>query len=62
MTIKRKLQTKYRLPVLNWMAMKPNQVKGTIFSELDDEKLYGVSLSMIYLQVEISVYVDIPSV
>jgi len=23
--------------------MKPNQVKGTLFSELDDEKLYNVS-------------------
>ncbi|ELU17806.1 hypothetical protein CAPTEDRAFT_171809 [Capitella teleta] len=40
MTIKRKLATKYRLPILNWVAMKPNQVKGTVFSELDDEKLY----------------------
>jgi len=28
--------------VLNWVAMKPNQVKGTLFSELDDEKLYNV--------------------
>ena len=41
-TIKRKITTKYRLPVLNWVAMKPNQVKGTVFSELDDEKLYNV--------------------
>jgi len=37
------MQPKYRLPVLNWVAMKPNQVKGTLFSELDDEKLYNVS-------------------
>ena len=42
MTIKKSVQTKYRLPVLNWVAMKPNQVKGTVFSELDDEKLYTV--------------------
>lgn len=41
-TIKRKITTKYRLPVLNWVSMKPNQVKGTIFSDLDDEKLYSV--------------------
>jgi len=36
-------QPKHRLPVLNWVAMKSNQVKGTVFSELDDEKLYSVS-------------------
>jgi formic-like protein len=39
-TIKRKVQTKYKLPTLNWIALKPNQVRGTIFNELDDEKLY----------------------
>ena len=39
MTIKRKIQTKYRLPNLNWIALKPQQVKGTVFCELDDEKL-----------------------
>ncbi len=43
MTIKKAVQPKCRLPVLNWVAMKPNQVKGTVFSELDDEKLYTVS-------------------
>lgn len=43
MTIKKTVQPKCRLPVLNWVAMKPNQVKGTVFSELDDEKLYTVS-------------------
>jgi hypothetical protein len=42
MTIKRKVQTKYKLPILNWVAMTPNQVKGTVFSELDDEKLYSI--------------------
>lgn len=40
MTIKRKVLTKYKLPTLNWVALKPNQVRGTIFNELDDEKLY----------------------
>lgn len=40
MTIKRKIQTKYRLPNLNWIALKPQQVKGTVFCELDDEKLF----------------------
>lgn len=43
MTIKKKIQTKYRLPVLNWTPLKPQQLKGTIFSDLDDEKLYNVS-------------------
>uniref|UniRef100_A0A8C6SPX1 Formin like 1 n=1 Tax=Neogobius melanostomus TaxID=47308 RepID=A0A8C6SPX1_9GOBI len=34
---KRTIQTKYRLPLFNWQALKSNQVTGTIFSELDDE-------------------------
>ena len=43
MTIKKTIHPKHRMPVLNWTALKPNQVKGTVFSELDDEKLYDVS-------------------
>lgn len=42
MTIKRKVQTKYKLPTLNWIALKPNQVRGTIFNELDDDRLHNV--------------------
>ncbi|XP_022238281.1 formin-like protein CG32138 [Limulus polyphemus] len=42
MTIKKKYEPKYKLPSLNWIALKPNQVKGTVFNELDDEKLYKV--------------------
>lgn len=30
MTIKRKVQTKYKLPTLNWIALKPNQVSSCI--------------------------------
>lgn len=41
MTIKRKVQTKYKLPTINWIALKPNQVRGTIFNELDDDKLHN---------------------
>ena len=26
MTIKRKIQTKHKLPTLNWIVLKPNQV------------------------------------
>lgn len=40
MTIKRKVQTKYKLPTINWIALKPNQVRGTIFNELDDDRLH----------------------
>ena len=43
-------QPKHRLPVLNWVAMKSNQVKGTVFSELDDEKLYSVCASLFILR------------
>jgi hypothetical protein len=42
MTIKRRIETKYRLPNLNWVALKPQQVKGTVFCELDDEKLFKI--------------------
>ncbi|NXN46151.1 FMNL3 protein, partial [Rhinoptilus africanus] len=27
------------LPVFNWTALKPNQISGTVFSELDDERV-----------------------
>ncbi|KAL7644452.1 UNVERIFIED_CONTAM: hypothetical protein RMT77_005284 [Armadillidium vulgare] len=40
MTIKRKVTTKYKLPTLNWVALKPNQVRGTVFNDLDDERLH----------------------
>ena len=46
MTIKRRMQTKFRLPILNWTPLRPQQVKGTIFSEIDDEKLYSVRLCL----------------
>uniref|UniRef100_A0A671Y1K7 Formin like 1 n=1 Tax=Sparus aurata TaxID=8175 RepID=A0A671Y1K7_SPAAU len=38
---KKPIQTKYRLPLLNWQALKPNQVTGTVFNELDDEQVLG---------------------
>uniref|UniRef100_A0A669BKX8 Formin like 1 n=1 Tax=Oreochromis niloticus TaxID=8128 RepID=A0A669BKX8_ORENI len=36
---KKAIQTKYRMPLFNWQALKSNQVAGTIFSELDDERI-----------------------
>lgn len=27
------------MPVFNWTALKPNQISGTVFSELDDERV-----------------------
>lgn len=35
MTIKRKVPTKYKLPTLNWIALKPNQVRHDIFDYFD---------------------------
>lgn len=32
------------MPLLNWQALKPNQVSGTVFSELDDEHVLEVRL------------------
>ncbi|NXY26433.1 FMNL3 protein, partial [Atrichornis clamosus] len=34
------------LPVFNWTALKPNQISGTVFSELDDERVLEVSLAL----------------
>uniref|UniRef100_F7AXL0 Formin-like protein n=1 Tax=Ciona intestinalis TaxID=7719 RepID=F7AXL0_CIOIN len=36
---KQRHHPKYRLPVLNWSALRPNQVAGTIFNELDDDSV-----------------------
>ncbi|XP_016057485.1 PREDICTED: formin-like protein 1 [Miniopterus natalensis] len=36
---KKPIQTKFRMPLLNWVAMKPSQITGTVFTELNDEKV-----------------------
>uniref|UniRef100_A0A672FEF6 Formin-like protein 1 n=1 Tax=Salarias fasciatus TaxID=181472 RepID=A0A672FEF6_SALFA len=36
---KKTIQTKFRMPLLNWQALKPNQVTGTVFNELDDDQI-----------------------
>ncbi|XP_058862608.1 formin-like protein 1 isoform X2 [Acipenser ruthenus] len=38
---KKPIKTKFRMPLLNWVALKPNQVTGTIFNEIDDEHVLG---------------------
>ena len=40
---KRRIQTNYRLPVLNWSTVTKAQVDGTIFSEIDDENIFKVT-------------------
>lgn len=37
-TIKKNFTTKFKLPTFNWVPLKPNQVKGTIFNEFHDEE------------------------
>uniref|UniRef100_A0A914PFE2 Formin-like protein n=1 Tax=Panagrolaimus davidi TaxID=227884 RepID=A0A914PFE2_9BILA len=39
-TLRRVIQPKNKLPQLTWSALKPNEVKGTVFMDLDDEKLH----------------------
>lgn len=34
------------MPVFNWVALKPNQINGTVFNEIDDERILEVSVSM----------------
>jgi hypothetical protein len=38
-TLRRVIQPKNKLPQLTWSALKPNEVKGTVFMDLNDEKL-----------------------
>ncbi|XP_040473712.1 formin-like protein 1 [Falco naumanni] len=37
--VKKPIQTKFRMPVFNWVALKPSQINGTVFTELNDEKV-----------------------
>nr|XP_056719298.1 LOW QUALITY PROTEIN: formin-like protein 1 [Euleptes europaea] len=37
--IKKPIQTKFRMPTFNWVALKPNQINGTVFNDLNDEKV-----------------------
>lgn len=37
MTLKKTFSTQYKLPTFNWLTLKPNQVRGTIFNEFHDE-------------------------
>ena len=40
--IKKPIKTKFRLPIFNWTALKPNQINGTVFNEIDDERVLEV--------------------
>lgn len=44
--IKKPIKTKFRLPIFNWTALKPNQINGTVFNEIDDERVLEVILSL----------------
>ncbi|XP_019410107.1 PREDICTED: formin-like protein 1 isoform X2 [Crocodylus porosus] len=37
--VKKPIQTKFRMPIFNWVALKPNQINGTVFNDLNDEKI-----------------------
>lgn len=45
--IKKPIKTKFRMPVFNWVALKPNQINGTVFNEIDDERILEVSFSLV---------------
>ena len=36
---KRKIETKYKLPLLNWVTIPATQIAGTVFHQLDDESV-----------------------
>ncbi|KAM9296192.1 formin-like protein 1 [Gastrophryne carolinensis] len=38
-SIKKPVQTKNRMQVFNWVALKPTQITGTVFTQLNDEKV-----------------------
>lgn len=31
------------MPVLNWVALKPSQINGTVFNDIDDEAILQVT-------------------
>ncbi|NXE13208.1 FMNL2 protein, partial [Lophotis ruficrista] len=37
--IKKPIKTKFRIPPFNWVALKPNQINGTVFTPPDDERI-----------------------
>ena len=39
---KRRIQTRYKLPLLNWATIPATQVAGTVFNQLDDERILQV--------------------
>lgn len=45
--IKKPIKTKFRMPVFNWVALKPNQINGTVFNEIDDERILEVSFLLV---------------
>lgn len=47
--IKKPIKTKFRMPVFNWVALKPNQINGTVFNEIDDEKILEVCMKCVIL-------------
>lgn len=46
--IKKPIKTKFRMPVFNWVALKPNQINGTVFNEIDDEKILEVRQTQLW--------------
>uniref|UniRef100_H3A5F3 Formin like 1 n=1 Tax=Latimeria chalumnae TaxID=7897 RepID=H3A5F3_LATCH len=36
---KKPIKTKFRMPILNWVALKPNQITGTVFTDINDDKI-----------------------
>ena len=38
LTLKKTFTTKYKLPTFNWVPLKPNQVKGTVFNDFHNEE------------------------
>lgn len=36
------IQTRYRMPLLNWQVLAASQLSGTVFSELDDQRVFQV--------------------
>ena len=40
--LKKKIETKYKLPLLNWVALPPTKINGTIFGDIDDDNVHKV--------------------
>ena len=67
MTIRRAIQTTFKLPTVHWTAMKPNDTKDTIWYLMDDSKVikdldlasFEATFKLAHQVIEVELHVEI---